>query len=84
MLRCTALGNSSLGPLASRWFPRTTEHAPDAHEWARHTEGEPLRGALDDTSSKSWAGSGEFRAKVVRVSPSADGVVLDNGVCRAT
>jgi PilZ domain len=49
-----------------------------------YAEGELLRVALDDASSKSWPGSGEFRAKVVRVRPSADGVALDIGVCRAT
>jgi hypothetical protein len=48
-----------------------------------YAEGELLRIALEDSSSTSWPGAGEFRAKVVRVAPAADGVALDIGVCRA-
>lgn len=46
--------------------------------------GELLRIELEDAYSASWPGSGEFRARVVRVSPSANGAYLDVGVCRAT
>lgn len=49
-----------------------------------YATGDLLRIALEDASSTSWPGSGEFRAKVVRVSPSGDGVALDVSVCRAT
>jgi len=49
-----------------------------------YAAGELLRIALEDASSASWPGSGEFRAKVVRVAPVPDGVVVDVGVCRAT
>ena len=46
--------------------------------------GELLRIALEDASAASWHGSGEFRAKVVRIAPASDGVAVDVGVCRAT
>ena len=46
--------------------------------------GELLRIALEDSSAASWHGSGEIRAKVVRVAPTSDGVAVDVGVCRAT
>jgi PilZ domain-containing protein len=49
-----------------------------------YATGELLRIALEDASSASWPGSGEFRAKVVRVSPAPCGVAVDVGVCRAT
>ena len=49
-----------------------------------YATGELLRIALQDASSASWPGSGEFRAKVVRVAPAQDGVAVDVGVCRAT
>ena len=49
-----------------------------------YAEGELLRIAFEDSSSTSWHGAGEFRAKVVRVCPAMDGVALDIGVCRAT
>lgn len=49
-----------------------------------YTPGELLRIALEDFSSGSWPGSGEFRAKVVRVAPVQDGVAVDVGVCHAT
>ena len=49
-----------------------------------YIEGEILRIALEDASSASWSGSGEFCAKVVRVVPVPDGVAVDVGVCRAT
>src|SRR5207248_1549882 len=42
-----------------------------------YATGDLLRIALEDGSSTSWPGSGEFRAKVVSVSPAADGVALD-------
>ena len=49
-----------------------------------YAQGDVLRIALEDTSSVSWPGSGDFRAKVVRVAPAPDGVAVDVGVCRAT
>ena len=49
-----------------------------------YAAGELLRIALEDVSSASWPGSGEFRAKVVRIAPVQDGVAVDVGVCRAT
>lgn len=49
-----------------------------------YAAGELLRIALEDSSSASWHGSGEVRAKVVRVTPVQDGVAVDVGVCRAT
>ena len=49
-----------------------------------YATGELLRITLEDPSSASWPGSGEFRAKVVRVAPVPDGVAVDVGVCRAT
>lgn len=48
-----------------------------------YATGELLRNALEDASSGAWSGSGEFRAKVVRVAPLQDGVAVDVGVCRA-
>ncbi len=44
--------------------------------------GEQLKIALEDSASTPWSG-GEFRARVVRVSPAPDGVALDVSVCRA-
>jgi hypothetical protein len=44
--------------------------------------GEQLKVALEDSASTPWSG-GEFRARVVRVSPAPDGVALDVSVCRA-
>jgi len=49
-----------------------------------YAAGELLRIALEDASAVSWPGSGEFRAKVVRVAPVANGVAVDVAVCRAT
>jgi hypothetical protein len=49
-----------------------------------YSTGEVLRITLEDASSRSWPGSGEFRAKVVRVAPVANGVAVDVAVCRAT
>jgi PilZ domain len=49
-----------------------------------YATGELLRIELEDASSASWPGSGEFRAKVVRVAAVAKGVALDVAVCRAT
>lgn len=49
-----------------------------------YATGDVLRIALEDTSSASWAGSGEFCAKVVHVAPVPGSVVVDVGVCRAT
>lgn len=71
------------------WFEETMslDFSPRGMRFRSHREyaaGELLRIALEDASSTSWHGSGEFRAKVVRVSHSADGVALDVGVCRAT
>ncbi len=44
--------------------------------------GEQLKIALENSASTPWSG-GEFRARVVRVSPAPDGVALDVSVCRA-
>ena len=49
-----------------------------------YATGELLRIAIRDVSSASWPGSGEFRAKVVRVVPVPDGVAVEVSVCRAT
>jgi PilZ domain len=49
-----------------------------------YATGELLRITLETASSASWPGSGEFRAKVVRVAPIANDVAVDVGVCRAT
>ena len=46
--------------------------------------GELLRISLEEATSASWNGAGEFRAKVVRVAPVPGGVAVDVGVCRAT
>ena len=48
-----------------------------------YTKGELLRIASEDDSSASWPGSGEFRAKVVRVAAVVNGVALDVAVYRA-
>jgi PilZ domain len=45
--------------------------------------GEQLRISLEDAAATPWSGSGEFCARVVRVSPAPDGVALDVSVCRA-
>lgn len=39
-----------------------------------------LRIAMEDASCASWPGSGEFRAKVVRVVPAPDSIALDVAV----
>lgn len=44
--------------------------------------GEQLRISLEDAAATPWSGSGEFRARVVRVLPTSDGVALDVSVCR--
>lgn len=49
-----------------------------------HTEGEVLAITFEAPSPARWPGPVEFRAKVVRVFPPADGAWLDVGVCRAT
>jgi hypothetical protein len=49
-----------------------------------YATGELLSIALEDAFSASWPGSGEFRARVVRVAPASGGVAVDVGVCRAT
>jgi hypothetical protein len=49
-----------------------------------YAAGELLRIALVDASPASWPGSGEFRARVVRVAPVPRDVAVDVGVCRAT
>jgi hypothetical protein len=49
-----------------------------------YATGDVLRIVIEDTSSTSWSGSGEFRAKVVHVAPVLGSVVVDVGVCRAT
>jgi PilZ domain-containing protein len=71
------------------WFEETMslDFSPRGMRFRSHREyatGELLRIALEDVSSTSWPGSGEFCAKVVRVSPATDGVALDVSVCRAT
>jgi PilZ domain-containing protein len=49
-----------------------------------YSAGEVLRITLEDATSTSWPGSGEFRAKVVRVAPVANDIAVDVGVCRAS
>ena len=49
-----------------------------------YATGELLRIALEEASSASWPGSGESRAKVVRVASVPDEVEVEVGVCRAT
>src|SRR5438034_9744904 len=49
-----------------------------------YTEGEVLGITFEAPSPGRWPGPVEFRAKVVRVFPAADGAWLDVGVCRAT
>lgn len=71
------------------WFEETMslDFSPRGMRFRSHREyatGELLRIAFEDASSTSWPCPGEFRATVVRVSPAADGVGLDVGVCRAT
>src|SRR5436190_6081429 len=71
------------------WFEETMslDFSPRGMRFRSHREypaGELSRIALEDPSSTSWPGARGFRAKVVRVSPAADGVALDVGVCRAT
>lgn len=71
------------------WFEETMslDFSPRGMRFRSHreyAEGELLRIALEDASSTTWRGAGEFRAKVVRVAPAADGLTLDIGVCRAT
>jgi hypothetical protein len=48
-----------------------------------YATGELLTIELEDAFSVSWPGSGEFRAKVVRVAPVTGDVAVDVGVCRA-
>jgi hypothetical protein len=71
------------------WFEETMslDFSPRGMRFRSHreyAEGELLRIALEDSSSTTWPGGGEFRAKVVRVARAADGLTLDIGVCRAT
>jgi PilZ domain-containing protein len=71
------------------WFEETMslDFSPRGIRFRSHreyAEGELLRIALEDASSTTWPGGGGFRAKVVRVTPAADGLTLDIGVCRAT
>ncbi|HVH71913.1 MAG TPA: PilZ domain-containing protein [Candidatus Dormibacteraeota bacterium] len=71
------------------WFEEamSLDFSPRGMRFRSHREyadGELLRIALEDASSTSWPGVGEFRVKVVRVSPAGDGVALDVGVCGAT
>ena len=71
------------------WFEETMslDFSPRGMRFRSHreyAEGELLRIALEDASFATWPGAGEFRAKVVRVAPAADGLTLDIGVCRAT
>jgi len=71
------------------WFEETMslDFSPRGMRFRSHreyAEGELLRIALEDASSTTWPGGGGFRAKVVRVTPAADGLTLDIGVCRAT
>lgn len=49
-----------------------------------YAAGELLKIAPQDDLSASWPGSGEFRAKVVRVAPARDGVAVHVAVCRAS
>jgi len=49
-----------------------------------YATGQLLRITLEDASSASLPGSGEFRATVVRVAPVPGGVEVDVGVCRGT
>jgi hypothetical protein len=71
------------------WFEQamSPDFLPRGMRFRSHREyatGDLLRIDLEDGFSTSWPGSGESRAKVVRVSPAADGVALDVSVCRAT
>lgn len=71
------------------WFEETMslDFSPRGMRFRSQREyatGELLRIALEDASSASWPGSGEFSAKVVRVAPVPDGIAVDVGVCRAT
>ena len=45
--------------------------------------GDPLRIALEEEASAPWTGEKEFRATVVRVSPSPGSAAIDVAVCRA-
>lgn len=45
--------------------------------------GEQLKISIEDHANTPWSGTGEFRARVVRVCPAPDGVALDVSVCRA-
>lgn len=71
------------------WFEEmmSLDFSPRGLRFRSHREypaGQLVRIALEDASSLSWSGSGEFRAKVVRVSPAEGGVALHVAVCHAT
>lgn len=70
------------------WFEEamTLDFSPQGMRFRTQREyaiGEQLKIALRDSALTPWSGPGEFRARVVRVSPAPDGVALDVCVCRA-
>src|SRR6266566_3239585 len=71
------------------WFEETMslDFSPRGLRFRSHreyAEGEVLRITFENHSPALWPGSVEFRAKVVRLFPAADGARLDVAVCRAT
>ena len=71
------------------WFEETMslDFSPRSMRFPSYREyavGEVLNITFEDPCSAPWPGAVEFRAKVVRVSPAADGARLEVAVCRAT
>ena len=69
------------------WFEEamTIDFSSKGMRFRSHREYEPgdqLKIAFDDSTSTLWSGSGEFRARVVRVSSALGSVGLDVSVCR--
>ena len=69
------------------WFEEamTIDFSKEGMRFRSHREyaaGEYLRVAFEDSPATPWHGTGEFRSKVIRVSPAPDTVALDISVCR--
>jgi hypothetical protein len=76
-------------PAQVPWFEETMslDFSPRGMRFRSYREyavGEVLGITFEDPSPASWRRPVEFRAKVVRVFPAADGARLDVAVCRAT
>lgn len=70
------------------WFEEamTLDFSVRGMRFRSHREyatGDQLKIAIENRIHTPWSGTGEFRARVVRVCPAPDGVALDVSVCRA-